>query len=96
MKMRVLALLLAALMLTACAGPAANQTSDPSNIAPSSTTPTQGGEETVDYFRALYPVDGQIPDKKGISDIVKEMGRGLGKITEIDYTFKNGKVTMNV
>ena len=44
----------------------------------------------MDYFKALYPVDGQIPDKKGISDIVKEMGRGLGKITEIDYTFKNG------
>ena len=41
----------------------------------------------MDYFRALYPVDGQIPDKKGISDIVKEMGKGLGKITEIDYTF---------
>ena len=68
----------------------------PTNSSTSTTTSQGGEEETVDYFRALYPVDGQIPDKKGISDIVKEMGKGLGKITEIDYTFKNGKVTMNV
>ena len=96
MKMRVLALLLAALMLTACTGPAANQTSDPSNVAPSTTTPTQGGEETVDYFKALFPVDGQIPKKSEISKIVKEMAKGIAKITEINYTFKNDRVTMDV
>ena len=76
MKNRILAvMLLAVLFLTACTGPAANQTSDPSNVAPSSTTPTQGGEETVDYFKALYPVDGQIPKKKEITNIIMAMGK---------------------
>lgn len=96
MKMRVLALLLVVLMLTACAGPVDNQTTNPSSTAPSATTPTQEGEEAVDYFKALYPVDGQIPKKTEITRIVKEMAKDTARITEINYTFKNDRITMSV
>lgn len=98
MKNRILAvMLLAVLLLTACGAPAAtNPTNNSEPTAPSSTAPTQGGEETVDYFKALYPVDGQIPKKKEITSIIMAMGKGIGRINEINYTFKNGKTSMNV
>lgn len=97
MKIRVLAMvLLAALLLSACGS---NVATNPSTTAPTTvptTAPTQEGEETVDYFAELYPVEGQIPSKKQISELVKGMAKDSNRITEINYTWKKGKVTMEV
>ena len=104
MKMRLMAmLLLFGLLLGACGAPAAPTTQGteapttaPTTVAPTTAKPTEGGEETVDYFSALYPVDGQIPTKREISTIVKALGKTTTRISEINYTWANGKASMEV
>ena len=98
MKMRIIAAtLLMVFLLTACGAPAAtNPTTDTTPTTAPTTAPTQEGDKTVDYFAELYPVDGKIPTKAEISEIVKGMAKGSNRITEINYTWKKGKITMEV
>ena len=102
MKMRIVSyVLLVSMLLTllaACGAPAAPSTPAPTTTVPTTapiTDPTEG-EETVDYFESLYPVDGQIPTKRELSNIVKAMGKATTRISEINYTFTDGKVSMEV
>ena len=103
MKIRVIALLLlVGLLMTACTTVPENPTEgtepEPSDTTTQST-PTEGEEEPVDLFASLFPVDGAIPSKTEIVSLTNEMmdhiGRS-GRITEINYTWKNGKASMEV
>lgn len=104
MKLRLIAtLLLAAMLLTACAtAPAQTEapTTEPSatQTAPTTTpiTTTQPEEEPVDLFGSLFPVDGQIPKKRDLVDIVKGLYGQAGRISEITYTWKDGRASMEV
>ena len=105
MKKRLLVALLAlCMLLTACgAAPAdpAEGSSEPSAVTGQpettpSTEPTEGEEEAMDLFGALFPEDGNIPKKKEIVKIVKELADNTSRISEITYTWKNGKTSMEV
>lgn len=105
MKKRLIAaLLMLCMLLTAC-GTAPQETTEGSQ-EPSDTTgqtettagtqPTEGEEEEVDLFGALFPEDGNIPGKKEIVKLAKELADNTSRITEITYTWKNGKRSMEV
>lgn len=104
MKIRLFATLLAlAMLLTACvSGPVETQPGSTKEPAPSTTAPTTAptqpteGEEDVDLFGALYPVDGKIPRAKDMEEILKKLGDNTPRISEITYTWKNGRVSMDV
>ncbi len=106
MKIRILAaLLLVIVLLSACGGPSvenpSGSTPEPgtsSTPAPSTTqtTPTEPEEEDVDLFGALYPQNGTIPRGKELVDLVNKLGATTGRISEINYTWKRGRVTMDV
>ena len=106
MKYRILAaFLMIAMLLAACVsnptnttagsttGPAPTGTTAPGTTAQSTTT---GGEENMDFFGALYPVDGKIPRAKEMDEILKKLGDNTPRISEINYTWKNGRVSMEV
>ena len=106
MKIRIFAALLAmAMLLTACvSAPTETQqgsttepttsTNAPTN-APTDPKPTEK-EEVVDLFGSLYPVDGKIPRAKDMDEILKQLGDNTPRISEITYTWKGGRVTMEV
>ena len=107
MKIRLFAaLLVIAMLLAACGGnPTDNTTGSTTGPVttgtpvPSTTTqpqPTEGEEENVDLFGALYPVDGKIPRAKDMDEILKQLGDNTPRISEITYTWKGGRVTMEV
>lgn len=106
MKIRLFATLLAlAVLLTACVSapvetnPGTTTTvPTPTTTAKPTTAPTQPteGEEDVDLFGALYPVDGKIPRAKDMEEILKKLGDNTPRISEITYTWKNGRVSMDV
>lgn len=108
MKRNILiALLLAALMLSTLAGCGGNAVeesvaTEPSEIAaePSETAgeapSTNEEEEPVDLFGALFPQDGSIPGKKKIVSLTKELADNAGRINELTYTFKGGKTSMEI
>lgn len=102
MKKRILLLLLAfGLLLSAC-------TAAPESTSPATTTresasgattaaPTEPMEEKeMDLFGSLFPKDGNIPKKKEIVKIVRELSGDAKRITEITYTWKSGKASMEV
>ena len=104
MKIRLFAGLLAlAMLLTACvSAPVETQpgsTAEPGTTAPT-TAPTQPKpteqEEVVDVFGALYPKDGKIPRAKDMEELLKKLGDNTPRISEITYTWKNGRVSMEV
>lgn len=95
MKLRLIALLLlAATMLTACT--TAPTTTAPNTQPTTVPTTTQPEEETVDLFGSLFPVDGKIPNKNEYKEIVKGLYGQAGRITEITYTWKDGRPAMEV
>ncbi len=106
MKNRILAaLLLVIMLLTACGGPSvenpSGSTPEPgtsSTPAPSTTqtTPTEPEEEDVDLFGALFPQDGTIPKGKDLVKLIKELGDNTSRISEITYTWKRGRVSMDI
>ena len=106
MKKRLFAALLVLCMLLTACGAVPQETtegsSEPSDTAaqPSETTgetlPAQEEEEEVDVFGALFPEDDNIPKKKQIVSLVKELADNTSRITEITYTWKNGKTSMEV
>lgn len=97
MKIRLFAALLAmTLLLTACVSTVApNTTGSTMEPAPTTTAPTEN-EEVVDLFGALYPVDGKIPRAKDMDEILKKLGDNTPRISEITYTWKGGRVSMEV
>ena len=106
MKIRLFAALLVIVMLlSACGGnptetttgaPEAPATSTQAPTTQAPTQPTEGEEENVDLFGALYPVDGMIPRAKDLDEILKKLGDNTPRISEITYTWKNGRVSMEV
>lgn len=102
MSRRLIAvLLMLCMLLTACAAAPQNPTegsSEPSE--PTQTETTQPAEEEeeekVDLFAALFPKDDNVPKKKEIVKIVKELAENTSRISEITYTWKNGKTSMEV
>lgn len=105
MKIRLFATLLAlAMLLTACVSTPAETNPGTTTTVPTPTTtakptaPTQPteGEEDVDLFGALYPVDGKIPRAKDMEEILKKLGDNTPRISEITYTWKGGRVSMEV
>ncbi len=105
MKMRLFAVLLAmCMLLAACAAPSPATTTENSTTEPSTQTtqsnnsdqPTEGEKEEVDLFAALFPVDGNIPKKKVIVKTVKELAENTSRISEINYTWKNGRASMEI
>ena len=105
MKFRLLALLLAAtLLLCACTTPADPTTEPPvSTTAPAEqeptvapTQPTEGEEEALDVFGALFPKDGTIPRGKDLTEYVKLLADNTTRISQINYTWINGRPSMEV
>ena len=101
MKKGLLVLLLVlGMLLTACAAqpPQTAASPDASTTTAPQTEPTQPEEEEVtNLFAELYPKDNNVPDKKYMSQVVEELADGIrGHITEVTYTWKNGKVSMEV
>lgn len=106
MKIRIFAVLLVtAMLLAACGDPTNNttgSTQEPVTTGtpvPSTTTqptPTEGEEEIVDLFGALYPQDGTIPRSKDLVELVQKLADNTPRISEINYTWKNGRVSMEV
>lgn len=106
MKKRLLVALLALCMLmTACATIPQNSTegsTEPSTTpeqtqAPSTDQSAEGeDEEKMDLFAALFPEADNIPKKKEIVSIVKELADNTSRISEINYTWKNGKKSMEI
>ena len=102
MKIRLFAALLAmALLLTACVSapvetnPGTTTVPTTSTNAPTDPKPTEK-EEVVDLFGSLYPVDGKIPRAKDMDEILKKLGDNTPRISEITYTWKGGRVSMEV
>ncbi len=105
MKIRLFAaLLILAMVLTACASPADPNT-EGTTTAPSVSQPasdpagsqsTEPEEEALDIFGALYPQDGTIPRGKDLIELVNELGDNTSRISEIVYTWKNGRPSMEV
>lgn len=50
----------------------------------------------MDLFGALFPVDGQIPKKREMANIVKALKGQAGLISEITYTWEAGRASMEV
>lgn len=107
MKLRLIALLLlTATLLTACAtapattaAPTTQPTATPTQPTTAPTTvPTtsQPEEEPVDLFGSLFPVDGQIPKKRELVEIVEELYGPAARINEINYTWTQGRASMEV
>lgn len=110
MKIRIFAvLLMLSLLLTACANtpadttggsnpePSTSGTPTTSATTPTTTpTPTGGEEEPVDLFGSLFPVDGQIPGKRDLVTIAKDLADNVDRITEIGYTWINGRASMEI
>lgn len=107
MKIRIVAtLLLVATLMAACttADPTQTTTTGAPTAAPTNpttqptvapTTTTKQEEASLD-LGSLYPVDGQIPNKREISKIVKALKDQVGMISEINYTWENGRESMEV
>ena len=105
MKYRLFAaFLVIAMLLTACvsgsvetqAGPTTGPATSGTTVPTTQTKPTEGEDEIVDLFGALYPVDGVIPRAKDMDEILKKLGDSTPRISEITYTWKNGRVSMEV
>jgi predicted esterase len=105
MKYRLFAaFLVIAMLLTACvsgsvetqAGPTTGPATSGTTVPTTQTKPTEGEDEIVDLFGALYPVDGVIPRAKDMDEILKKLGDNTPRISEITYTWKNGRVSMEV
>lgn len=104
MKIRVLAaVLLLVTMLTSCvstpAGTTGSDTEPTATTAPAATTqptPTEGEDEVLDLFGALYPVDGTIPRGKDIAEYVKKLADNTSRISQINYTWKDGRPSMEI
>ena len=100
MKIRLLALLLAVLLLlTACTtGPATDTepTGDPESVPADQSDTTEGEEEDLDYFGILYPEDGTIPRGKDLTEYVQQLADNTTRISQINYTWKNGRPSMEV
>lgn len=92
MKIRFFAaMLVLALALTACgAQPAPNTTAD------TRPNPTEAEELEMDLFGALYPEDGTIPRGKELVETVQLLADHTSRISEINYTWKNGRPSMEV
>ena len=90
MKIRLLALLLAALLLlTACAnGPAEVTDPEPeqASVTEAQPNPTEEEEEDLDYFGILYPEDGTIPRGKDLTEYVQQLADNTSRISQINYT----------
>lgn len=94
-------LLMLCMLLTACAAAPRNSTessSEPSETTQTETIQTAQEEEAeeVDLFAALFPKDDNVPKKKEIVKIVKELAENTSRVSEITYTWKNGKISMEV
>ena len=107
MKMRLfVALLVIAMLLAACGSnptentagtttvPATNGTTVPTPTT--QPTPTEGEEEIVDLFGALYPKNGVIPRSKDMEELLKKLADNTPRISEINYTWENGRVSMEI
>ena len=101
MSRRLIAvLLMLCMLLTACGAAPQNPTegsSEPSGPTQTETTqPAEEEEEEVDLFVALFPEDDNVPKKKEFVRIVKELAENTSRISEVTYTWKNGKTSMEV
>ena len=101
MKKRIFSvLLITALMLATCTACRPEDTvmeSDSSETQQESNTEQPPKEEeAVDLFGSLFPKEGNIPGKKQIVSLAKELASNTSRITEINYTFKSGKTSMEV
>lgn len=98
MKLRLTALLLlSALLLTACAGGVVPEDTPPTTTAPTaSTQPTEGEKEPMDLFGTLFPKDGTIPRGKDLVTYIQDLGANAARISEITYTWINGRPSMEV
>ena len=110
MKFRIVAiLLLVATLLAACStatptstptstsgAPTAGPTAPTAQPTVAPTTTQKQEEEPVDLFGALFPVDGQIPKKREMANIVKALKGQAGLISEITYTWEAGRASMEV
>ena len=96
MKIRLFAvLLIIAMLFSACS--TAGETPAGSQPDVSSTPqPTEGEEETLDIFGTLYPKDGTIPRGKDIVEYVKTLADNTSRISEINYTWINGRPSMEI
>ena len=101
MKKRIFSvLLITALMLATCTAcrPEDTVMESDSSEAPqeSNTEQPPKEEEAVDLVGSLFPKEGNIPGKKQIVSLAKELASNTSRITEINYTFKSGKTSMEV
>ena len=109
-KSLLAALLLVCMLLSACTTVSPEVTEGSTKEPPAQTTqasqttqatdsesPTEGEkEEEVDHFAALFPQDSNIPKKKEIVRTVKELADDTSRISEINYTWKRGKTSMEI
>lgn len=91
--------LVCSIMLSACAAHPVETSTDDSipETTDSMLEPTGVSEEVTNMFAELYPKDNNVPDKKYMTQVVEDLADGIrGHITEVTYTWKNGKVSMDV
>ncbi len=101
MKIRLFAaLLIFAMLLTACAPAPAGTTAAPSTQPDTSPTtaprPTEGEDNNLDIFAELFPKDGTIPRGKDLVELVKTLGDNTSRISQINYTWKAGRASMEI
>lgn len=56
----------------------------------------QEGDVIMDYFGALYPQNGTIPRGKDLVEWANALADHTSRITQIDYTWKNGRPSMEI
>ena len=96
MKIRLFAvLLIIALLFTACSNSGETPAGSQPDVS-STTQPTEGEEEVLDIFGTLYPKDGTIPRGKDIVEYVKTLADNTSRISEINYTWINGRPSMEI
>ncbi len=109
MKIRLFAaLLILAMLLSACAAAPGQETPEGTDPVSSTTAatlpedtgtepqPTEGEEESLDMFGMLYPEDGTIPRSKDLVEYVQALADNTPRISQINYTWINGRASMEV
>lgn len=98
-------MLLSSAMLSACGGTQDDipdgEATDTQSGNTDQTDPVPDGseapEEARNVFAEFFPVENNVPSGKQFQILARDLGEGIkGRISEVNYTWKSGKVSMEI